>query len=82
MDSGRQSRTTGGASRSFVTAPLVLHEGRHYGSRAATFGGPFHIYMYLDPDPMHEPKKADCLTHVHEFEKYRLENRAHELFGV
>lgn len=27
-------------------------------------------------------KEADRLTHVHELEKYRLENRAHELFGV
>lgn len=44
--------------------------------------GRFHIYMDADPDPTHEPKKADRLTHVHELEKYHLEHRAHELFGV
>ncbi len=43
-------------------------------------GGRFHIYMYTDPT--HKPKRSDRLAHVHEFEKYRLENRAHELFGV
>jgi hypothetical protein len=30
----------------------------------------FHIYMYADPDPTHDPKKVDRLTHVHEPEKY------------
>lgn len=43
-------------------------------------GGRFHVYMYTDPT--HKPKKVDRLVHLHEFEKYRLENRAHELFGV
>lgn len=43
-------------------------------------GGRLHIYMYTDPT--HKPKKLDRLAHMHEFEKYRLENRAHELFGI
>lgn len=43
-------------------------------------GGRLHIYMYTDPT--HQPKKTDRLAHMHEFEKYRLENRAHQLFGV
>ena len=45
-------------------------------------GGRYHIYLYTEPDPTREPKKADRLTQLHEFEKYRLENRAHEGFGV
>jgi hypothetical protein len=43
-------------------------------------GGRFHIYMYTDPTI--KPKKANRPVHLHEFEKYRLENRAHALFGV
>ncbi len=42
-------------------------------------GGRHHIYMYTDPT--HKPKRADRLAHLHEFERFRLENRAHELFG-
>ena len=42
--------------------------------------GRFHIYMYTDPT--HEPKVTDRLAHAHEFEKYRLQNRVHTLFGV
>jgi hypothetical protein len=42
--------------------------------------GRLHLYMYTDPT--HKPKKADRLAHCDEFEKYRLENRAHTLFGV
>lgn len=42
----------------------------------------FHIYMYTEQDPTHEPYKADRLTQLHELEKYRLERRPHERFGV
>lgn len=42
--------------------------------------GRFHLYMYTDPT--HRPKKTDRLTNVYEFEKYLLENRAHEFFGI
>jgi hypothetical protein len=40
----------------------------------------FHIYMYTDPT--HRPKKAGRLAHAHEFGRYLLENRSHEVFGV
>lgn len=40
----------------------------------------FHIYMYTDPT--HRPKKTGRLAHAHEFGRYLIENRAHELFGV
>ena len=43
-------------------------------------GDRFHLYMYADPTV--NPTKANRLAHSHEFEKYRLENRAHILFGV
>ncbi|HWB44408.1 MAG TPA: hypothetical protein VG900_03140 [Hyphomicrobiaceae bacterium] len=42
--------------------------------------GRLHIYMYTDPT--HKPKKTGRLAHMYEFEKYRLEHRAHDLFGV
>ena len=42
--------------------------------------GRFHIYMYTDPTV--QPKKAGRLAHLYEFEKYTLENRAHEIFGI
>jgi len=42
-------------------------------------GGRFHIYMYTDPT--HRPKNAGRPSHAYEFEKYLIENRAHELFG-
>jgi len=42
--------------------------------------GRFHLYMYTDPT--HQPKKTGRLAHVYEFEKYMLENRAHEIFGI
>ena len=45
-------------------------------------GSRFHIYLYADLYPTREPEKADRLTYVHELEKYRLENRAHELLGA
>ena len=40
----------------------------------------FHIYMYTDPTA--KPKKAGRIVHVHEFARYLVENRAHELFGA
>ena len=40
----------------------------------------FHLYMYTDPT--HQPKKTGRLAHVYEFEKYMIENRAHEIFGI
>jgi len=42
-------------------------------------GGRVHIYMY---NPTCEPMKANRLIQLHEFDKYRLEHRAHERFGV
>jgi hypothetical protein len=42
-------------------------------------GGRLHLYMYTDPTV--NPTKANRLVHSHEFEKFRLENRAHTLFG-
>ena len=42
--------------------------------------GRFHLYMYTDPTA--RPKKAGRLAHLHEFERYKLENRAHEIFGI
>jgi hypothetical protein len=42
--------------------------------------GRFHLYMYIDPTT--RPKKAGRLAHLHEFERYKLENRAHEIFGM
>lgn len=41
--------------------------------------GRFHIYMITDPT--YKTKKVG-LIHVHEFEKYILSNRAHELFCI
>jgi len=40
----------------------------------------FHVYMYTDPT--HRPKKAGRLAHAHEFGRFLLENRSHELFGI
>ena len=42
--------------------------------------GRFHLYMYTDPTA--QPRKAGRLAHVHQFEKYKLVNRAHEIFGI
>jgi len=42
--------------------------------------GRFHLYMYTDPTV--QPKKAGRLAHMHEFERYKIENRAHEIFGI
>lgn len=42
--------------------------------------GRFHIYMYTDPTCT--PRLSGRLAHSYEFEKYRLENRVHELFGT
>lgn len=42
--------------------------------------GRLHLYMYTDPS--HQPKKEGRLAHSHEFEKYKLENRAARLFAV
>jgi hypothetical protein len=42
--------------------------------------GRLHLYMYTDPS--HQPKKVGRLAHSHEFDKYKLENRASSLFDV
>ena len=42
--------------------------------------GRFHLYMYTDPTA--QPKKTGRLAHVYEFEKYLLQNRAYEFFGI
>lgn len=42
--------------------------------------GRFHLYMNIDPTL--RPRKLDRLTFAYEFEKYLLDNRAHELFGI
>jgi hypothetical protein len=36
--------------------------------------------MYTDPT--HKPKKRGRLAHVYEFQRYLLENRAHDVFGA
>ena len=41
--------------------------------------GRHHLHMYTDPT--HRPK-TDRMSHVYEFEKYLLPNRARELFGA
>jgi hypothetical protein len=40
----------------------------------------FHLYMYTDPT--HQPKKTGRLAHAHEFGRFLIENRVHELFGA
>jgi hypothetical protein len=42
--------------------------------------GRYHLHMYTDPTA--RPKKLNRLSHVYEFEKYLLSNRARELFGI
>ena len=42
--------------------------------------GRFHLYIYTDPT--HRPKKQGRLVHIYEFERYLLENRAHDVFGI
>lgn len=42
--------------------------------------GRLHLFMYTDPTAL--PRKADRLALLHDFEKYRLENRVHAHFGV
>lgn len=42
--------------------------------------GRFHLYMYTDPTA--QPRKAGRLAHLHEFERYTLENRVHAIFGI
>jgi hypothetical protein len=42
--------------------------------------GRYHLYMYTDPT--HKPKKQGRLAHIYEFERYLLENRAHDVFGI
>ena len=42
--------------------------------------GRHHLYMYVDSS--HVPRNADRAVHAHAFQKYLLENRSHELFGV
>ncbi len=40
--------------------------------------GRFHLYMYTDPTA--RAKKPGRRTHIYEFERYLLENRAHDVF--
>ena len=42
--------------------------------------GRYHLHMYTDPTT--RPTKVNRLSHVYEFEKYLLGNRARELFGI
>lgn len=42
--------------------------------------GRFHLYMNIDPTL--KPIKTDRLVYLYEFERYLLENRAHEIFGI
>ena len=45
-----------------------------------TSSGRHHLYMYTDPT--HRARKQGRLAHMYEFERYLLENRAHDIFGV
>lgn len=45
-----------------------------------TSSGRHHLYMYTDPT--HKPRKTGRLAHIYEFEKYLLENRSHDIFGI
>ena len=40
----------------------------------------YHLNMYTDPTV--RPRRAGRLAHAHEFGRYLLENRAHEIFGI
>lgn len=42
--------------------------------------GRYHLHMYTDPAA--RPTKLNRLSHIYEFEKYLLGNRARELFGI
>ena len=42
--------------------------------------GRYHLHMYTDPTT--RPTKLNRLSHIYEFEKYLLGNRARELFGI
>jgi len=42
--------------------------------------GRYHLYMYADPTL--KPRKPGRLCHVYEFERYLLDNRAHDFFGI
>lgn len=42
--------------------------------------GRHHLYMYTDPTARR--KRAETLTQAYEFQRYLLENRVHELFGI
>ena len=42
--------------------------------------GRHHIYMYTDPTA--RPKTVGRLAHAHEFARYLIENRAHDVFGI
>ncbi len=42
--------------------------------------GRHHLYMYTDPTV--SPRKTGRPAHVYEFQRYLLENCAHNLFGV
>ena len=42
--------------------------------------GRAHLYMYTDPSV--RPKKTDRLSHMHEFERFKIANRVHETFAI
>ena len=42
--------------------------------------GRAHLYMYTDPSA--RPRKSGRLSHLFDFERFKIANRAHELFGV
>ena len=42
--------------------------------------GRLHFYMFTDPT--HKPRSSEHLVHAHAFERYLIQNRAHELFGI
>ena len=42
--------------------------------------GRYHLYMYIDPTV--KPSKTGRFVHSYEFEKFILENCAHEVFGA
>jgi hypothetical protein len=42
-------------------------------------GGRFHFYMYVEPST--KAKKSERRVHLHEFDSYSLEHRAHVIFG-
>jgi hypothetical protein len=56
-----------------MTLPEVAELAQQHSS------GRHHLYMYVDPTA--KPRDSGRLVHAYEFERYLLENRAHEFFG-